>query len=154
MTDREFALLRFIKEQNHPTWAVVLNGFDPSDAVENTAIMKALIKTGILRKLESASKPPFCRIKLTDEGFLLLRSEEEHRTRMAHLLQQDVQKEQASKEQIARALEAERSDRAEKDRADRHFQYKLSLFQALLVFIAGVVSSNLDRIVQFLASLF
>lgn len=154
MTDREFALLRFIKEKNHPEWVSILNNFSPADAVENSAIMRALIKVGTLQKLDAASSPPFCRIKLTDSGFLLLRAEEEHRARMEQLLKQNIQKEQAAKEQIARSLEAERSDRAEKDRTDRRFQYKLSFFQALLAFVAGIVSSNIDRIIQLIAALF
>lgn len=153
MSDREYALLSFIQANDRPKWTDVLNGFDPKDSLEIQSILRTMLNV-LIKTTDKVSKPPLCRLQLTDAGALALRSERERRVRKALILDQDVKDKQAEKDEAAQKALREKEDRKAEKRADRIFQVFLTLLSSLLSLIGGLLLEYHLAIIEWLISVF
>lgn len=153
MTDREFALLNFIQAHQRPHWTDVLNGFDPGDSQEIQSIMRTMLNV-LIKTTDKVSRPPSCRLQLTDAGVLALRAEQERRVREALLLEQNAKDKQAEKDEAAKKALREQEDRKAEKKADRIFQVFITLLSSLLSLIGGLLLEYHLDIIEWLISVF
>lgn len=156
MTDLEYDVLSFIRDHRPSVpWLDVLNSFLPSGrSLDADSILRLALQDGLVEKTSSLDTPPNCTIRISYLGIRCILEEQEHREKLALLRNENIQQEQQRKHENDRVLEAQAASQAEIQRSDRKFQVKLSLLQALLSFLAGAVTTNLDRIIAWVMSLF
>ena len=134
MTDLEYALLRFIQANDHPHWTDVLNGFDPKDTQQIQSVLRTMLNV-LIKTTDKVSKPPLCRLQLTDDGTLALRAERERRVREALLLE---------------SAEKDASRHSDELRSQRRHDWRVALAGAAVGAILGVAGALLT---QYLSSL-
>lgn len=153
MTDREYALLSFIQANDHPRWTDVLNGFDPKDTQQIQSVLRTMLNV-LIKTTDKVSKPPLCRLQLTDAGTLALRAEHERRVREALLLEQNAKDKQAEKDEAAQKALREKEDRKTEKRADRIFQVFLTVLSHLLTLLGGILLEYHLDIIGWFSGLF
>lgn len=164
MLDIELDILRFLSHCESPVnFSTVQNAFDPQTQcilVDN--ILRLFLEDGRIENTTPEEHPPFCRIRISRQGLLLLFSEEE-RLRKEESIRQENERNENERQKAAQQQENDRLDREElRKQADRKaehaFQYKLSLMNAFLTFVSGLITgailSNLNEIIPWLLTLF
>ena len=140
MTDLEYEILAFVSAGGEVHWVSVLNEMHPVHSYKDTDVtLKHLVSVGLL-EICSADRPPYCSVRLSDDGgFAMI---EENSLRADHISKEQNQKDEA----LQQAIREKADKKADRD-AEHRFQAGLSFWNTVLGAILGAVLCNLDRIV-------
>jgi len=155
MTDLEFKILSVVLSSGSPQWSAVVNLLIPTNkpSTVNSTLRCLMYEQKWICRTGGAAEPPFCYIRLTDDGEIALQAEEEQRKKLELAVQQQIQKEQAAKEENKRVIEAEESRHEKERKSDRRFQIFLAFLNAFLSFTAGLLAEHYIGIFQWILSL-
>lgn len=78
MTHKEIELLTYIQENLEPSWAEIINAFDPANhATETNALLRKALEDELISVCPHNGRPPWCHVKLSPKGVAALLAKDE-----------------------------------------------------------------------------